>query len=328
MQPDIKAQFNDDILHEVLTRYGIDRESLQSLDGFESFVYSYQHEGVQRVLRISHSQRRPKEQIQAELEWIRFLFDNGVDVCPAVSSLAGNLLETVGSDEYFTAVVFQYAPGVSATDEHWKPALFERMGRVLGRMHALTKQYELQHPNIRRPEWDEEVEGLAEKFLPPEQSLIVGKCNSVLEQTRQLFKDRYTYGLVHIDFHRGNFHVDGDKIHLFDFDDAQYSWFADDIAIALFYAIPHDCTSPSDFEFANTFMQRFLIGYRSQNDISAESLSRIPLFLKRRELDLYVAVHRSCDLSDLGEWGASFMQGRRDKIENDVPYIDMDFSKL
>ena len=330
MQPEVKAQFNDDILCEALSRYGIDRWSIKSLDGFESFVYSCEHDGLQRILRISHSGRRPKSQIDAEVEWIHYLFENRVGVCPAVLSLNGNYTETIscGPDEYFSAVVFEFAKGVPATPEFWTPPLFERMGRMLGRMHALSKGFVPSVPAAQRPHWDEEVEGIAEKFLPEDQSLIVEKCNGVLHQTRQLSKNRDTYGLVHIDFHRGNFHVDGDDIFLFDFDDSQYSWFADDIAIALFYAIPHDCTADADLEFARTFMTRFLTGYRTQNTIDPESLSQIPLFLKRRELDLYVVIHRSCDLSNLGEWGSSFMRGRREQIESDTAYVAIDFSVL
>ena len=42
-------------------------------------------------------------------------------------------------------------------------------------------------------------------------------------------------------------------------------------------------------------------------------------------MDLYVVIHRSFDLDDLDPWCASFMDNRKYKIENDVPYVDMDF---
>jgi len=44
-----------------------------------------------------------------------------------------------------------------------------------------------------------------------------------------------------------------------------------------------------------------------------------------REIDLYIAIHRSFDLDDLDPWCASFMRDRKYKIEHDVPYVDMSF---
>jgi len=47
--------------------------------------------------------------------------------------------------------------------------------------------------------------------------------------------------------------------------------------------------------------------------------------MKLREIDLYIAIHRSFDLDDLDPWCASFMRDRKYKIEHDVPYVDMSF---
>ena len=115
---------------------------------------------------------------------------------------------------------------------------------------------------------------------------------------------------------------------LFDFDDCQYTWFADDIAVALFYAVPHDGRSARARDTAREFLGHFLAGYRSENDLDPRWLARIPLFLKRREMDLYIVIHRSIDLANPGAWAASFLDGRREKIENDVPYVDIDFGEF
>lgn len=40
-----QACFNDDILAEAARCYGIDSAALQLLGGFESFIYSYTHNG-------------------------------------------------------------------------------------------------------------------------------------------------------------------------------------------------------------------------------------------------------------------------------------------
>jgi len=329
MEAEIRSQFSPTVLDEVASRYGIETSGLQAMDGFESFVYRCTHGGKPRILKISHSLRRSAEQIAGEIDWIRHLAENGVTACPPVPSLRGKLLETVpGDGGYFTAVVFTMAPGRPAGDDEWQPSLFERMGRMMGQMHQLSRTYTPASDLWRRPEWYEDSTGLADKFLSPDQQAIIDKFNASQSETHALPKDPETYGLIHCDFHRGNFLVSNETIHLFDFDDCQYSWYADDIAIALFYAVPHDCSSPADLAFAETFMNHFLAGYRQHSHIGSDWTSRIPMFLKRRELDLYTIIHRSLDLNDLGTWPGSFMKNRASKIENDVPYVNIDFSVL
>ncbi len=75
-------------------------------------------------------------------------------------------------------------------------------------------------------------------------------------------------------------------------------------------------------------MVRFLEGYRREFQVDSEWLKHIPQFLKRPEFDLYIIIHRSFDLDDLGAWERSFMHNRKSKPENDVPYVDIDFGSL
>jgi hypothetical protein len=40
-------------------------------------------------------------------------------------------------------------------------------------------------------------------------------------------------------------------------------------------------------------------------------------------------IHRSFDVDNLEDpWVAMFMKGRRERIENEIPFIDFDFSSL
>ena len=336
MEAAIKEQFSPAILDEALARFGIDPAGVEPLDGFESFVYRVRLGGKERILRVSHSLHRGARAIAAEIDWVNYLAGDGLTVCEAVPSTNRNLVEVIesetgGDGDHFTAAVFRAAPGRKADEETWQRPIFEAMGRMMGRMHALSTRYEPGggDPDFeRRPQWDEDIPE-AEKFLPPGHESVIGKMEALIAETHSLPTSRDSFGLVHIDFHRGNFHVDEQGgIHLFDFDDCQYSWFADDIAMALFYAVPHDCSSPADLEAAGEFLRHFLTGYREENEVDSEWLCRIPQFLKRREMDLYTVVHRSLDLENPDPWTASFMDRRRFKIENEVPYVDLDFSEF
>ena len=148
-----------------------------------------------------------------------------------------------------------------------------------------------------------------------------------MEYLRSLPQDRYSYGLIHQDAHGGNFFVDDEgNITLFDFDDCVYSWFVYDIAMVVFYAV----TNHEDPEgLAAEFWPHFWRGYRQENDLDPSWLAEIPAFLKLREIDLYAVIHRSFDVENLTDsWVAKFMDGRRRRIEQDVPYLGIDFKDL
>ena len=59
MDPQIIKRYNDDILNEAMQRYGIRKNEIKLLDGFESFMYEfYRPQDGEFILRISHSGRR------------------------------------------------------------------------------------------------------------------------------------------------------------------------------------------------------------------------------------------------------------------------------
>jgi Ser/Thr protein kinase RdoA (MazF antagonist) len=328
MDKRIREIYNDSILNKALARYGIARENVHLLDGFESFIYEYEKDDKRYVLRVSHSLHRTSDLIQGELEWVNYLVNGGVPAARAVPSERGNLVEPIPVEDgsHFTAVSFEWARGTHPTGADWDSGLAVKLGQIVGRMHALTKDFEPSDARFRRHEWYEDyANGLAEQYLPSSDTEVIAKFNELVEYLHTLPKDRDSYGMIHVDVHGGNFFVEDGEITLFDFDDCQYAWFVYDIAMALFYVISHNCVSKDDIAWARSFFDQFMEGYRRENTIAPEWLRQIPYFLKLREIDLYIVIHRSLDLDDLDPWCASFMDNRKYKIENDEPYLDMNF---
>jgi Ser/Thr protein kinase RdoA (MazF antagonist) len=79
----------EDLLSTAAERYGLDRTTIEPLDGFESFIA--QSENL--VLKITHSICSSKEYIPGELEFVQFLADNGVPVANPVPSKQSNLVD-------------------------------------------------------------------------------------------------------------------------------------------------------------------------------------------------------------------------------------------
>ncbi|MBN1581085.1 MAG: phosphotransferase [Anaerolineae bacterium] len=327
----IREKFNDHVLAQVVSRYGLEMAQVSALGGFESFVYEFVQRGQPYILRIAHSSHRTADEIQAEIEWINYLADRGVPAARAVPSAKGNWIEVVEQkDGHFVATAFVKARGTLIKQEAWQPSMFYKIGLLVGRMHALTKSYAPSKPAYKRRTWHQELTKRANQDLPPSEQVAIDKFNNVIAHLCTLPMDRDAYGLVHTDVHRGNMFVDQNgALTLFDFDDSQYSWFVDDIAMALFYAVPHDCTGEENLALARSFLDHFLRGYDTKNDLDPAWLRQIPHFLKARELAIYSAIYAAYGGPDDFEgWDISFMNGRKEKIANDVPYIDLDFESV
>ena len=325
MEHRIKSRHNDDVLHEAMRRYGIAQDRIHLLDGFESFMYEFEREDGDYILRIGHSLRRNIPMIQGEVNWINYLAAGGVPAARAILSQNGKLVEPIddGQGQQFLAMAFVNARGGHPKRAEWTPRFFETYGAMMGCMHALTKRYE-PDPSTWRPHWDD-PENLVGQFLPPSDAIAIEKYRALVEYLRALPKDIDSYGLIHQDAHTGNLFVDeAGNITLFDFDDCVYGWFIYDVAMALFYAAPFD--PPEAASFAREFMPHFLQGYRRENKLDDAWLQELPHFLKLREVELYAIIHRSFDVNNVDDpWAARFMEGRKQRIETDMPFIDLDF---
>jgi len=325
----IKERFNDFILSEALDLYGIDKSLAKPLDGFESFIYEYAKDGQGYILRIGHTYRRSIELIQGEVDWMNFLADGGAQVAQAILSERGHLVEPIadGRGEYFLATSFLKANGAPPNKNNWNEKLFNTYGQVIGKIHELSKHYVLPNQTWIRPQWDDPEMLDMSNWLPANEYVVLEKYQRLKTHLYTLPRGQEAYGLIHQDAHGGNFFVDEDgTITLFDFDDCAYSWYMNDIAIVLFYAVIGEEDVPG---FTKSFMTSFLKGYSKENQLDPQWLREMPAFLKLREIDLYGVIHRSFNIDEVDDpWIIHYMTGRKELIENDVPYIDYDFDSL
>ena len=93
MEKRIKDRYNDSILQQVMKSYEIQKDDIQLLDGFESFIYEFNRKGSSFILRIGHNLRRSENLIRGEVDWINYLAAGGAGVARAIESLNGKLVE-------------------------------------------------------------------------------------------------------------------------------------------------------------------------------------------------------------------------------------------
>ncbi|MGZ4032825.1 MAG: phosphotransferase enzyme family protein, partial [Tumebacillaceae bacterium] len=326
---EIVALFHEGIVAEAAKRYGVALEDVRFVKDMESYVYEFEQEGKLYILKITHTLRRSPDYLMGEFEWLNYLADQGMTVCRAVPSVEGNLVEQIPTEQgHFLAMTYEKAPGHQVNSvEEWNAELFRKWGRYIGRMHALTKDYQVSNPAYKRQEWDAEDKLNVRKYVPSEQTTVIANVEALIERIRQLPKDRDTYGLIHSDLHQGNFFYHEGTMYAFDFDDLTYYWFMGDIAKVLYFvqwwpAVPYADKS----EFAREFMQHFLKGYREENQLDAWWLQHIPDFLRLQHALLYGLFHEFMDLDNLEPEQAEMLAQYRHDLEQETPIVDLDFT--
>jgi Ser/Thr protein kinase RdoA (MazF antagonist) len=329
MDPKIAARFNDTILQTAMQRYDIAVDKIHLLDGFESFIYEFNRSDGDFILRIGHSLRRTPAMIHGEVDWINYLSDGGTTVARAILSRTGNLVESIedGHGDEFLCTAFVKAVGGIAGKDKVNDQLFLNYGRLIGRMHALAKDYTPSNSAWKRYVWDGPENNTPDRQLPATEAVILQKYRAVLDHLRRLPCDHDGYGMIHQDAHTGNLFVDDEYVMtLFDFDDCVYGHFIYDIAMVLFYMAGWGGDDIPGF--TGRFMPVFFQGYREHNRLDPVWLKEIPHFLKLREIDLFAAILFTMGETPEDAWCARYMKGRREKIEKDVPFITFDWETL
>lgn len=327
---------NAPFIDEAARRYGVAAADLAPMvGGHVTHVYSFTHGDKDCVLRITP----PNEEIDlpamhAILPWMHFLAEGGASVAAPVPSQNGHLIELIEQDgQTYIAVAFERAPGIRGeelTFDQWNDALFARLGQTAGKMHALARAYTPASADLKRPDWD--VAGNCFhplEPLPPSEAIVAEKQVRLFEVVQALPKDADCYGMIHADLHGGNFFVDVDThtITVFDFDDCAYGWYGMDIAMSVFDMLVL-YPGPDREAFTVRFLRSYLQGYRTENALSTFWLGQLPHFLKLLEIGVYAQVYAYYDPADTESWVGRFMANRKSRIEQDVPYIDLDFEHL
>jgi Ser/Thr protein kinase RdoA (MazF antagonist) len=336
-------EIGDSVLKEAASKFGAASAGLLRLhdsvrvvrgDRFvEKSLCQCERDGGSFVLRLTHPRYVDVKLIAGEVDWVNYLADNGLSVPRAVPSDQGNLVEIVEDENCSYAVVcFEKAEGrqIDFDDpDEWSAGLFERYGETVGRMHALTKEYRPAGTSLVRIQWHEQ-DWIANRddYLPRSESRVRQKYGELVEALHRLPRDRDAFGLIHGDAHPWNALYHEGNITLADFDFCEHSWFASEIAIILFYAVMAPTKGMDNVNFARCFLKNFMRGYRKENSLDGFWMKRIPDFLRLRMLSKYVLHYPEWKSKIMTEKRRSaFLEWKR-KIQNDIPYLDLDFSKF
>ncbi|PLR75775.1 aminoglycoside phosphotransferase [Bacillus sp. V3-13] len=316
----------NDILNKGAAAYGADVTSFKLLGGFDNNVYECKNKDGSLVLKFI-SGDNDLSSLKSEINWIYYLSEHGMNVTKPILSQNGNIIETISCEgEDFILIAFEKAEGEFLNDLESNPAVIKNWGHTMGKMHALAKTYEPLDPAIKHPEWNEGK--VFTEYPDSAGEHVYEKWINFINKLKQLPKDKNSYGLIHHDLHQKNFYINGNEIILFDFGDCEYNWFVYDIAISLYHAIQAIPETEQERRetFALNFLDAFMKGYNEENSLGKNWLLRLQLFLNYRQVYSFVYLSKFLKIDESNVNVKKALARMRGKIENDIPYIDLNIS--
>jgi Ser/Thr protein kinase RdoA (MazF antagonist) len=241
------------------------------------------------ILRLHRIGYHTEQEIRSELAWIEALRHSAsVSTAAILPTTTGDPVATLPSPTNLPArhaVAFRFLPGREpAADANLVP-WFRTLGTITARLHRHAAQWPRPASFVRKLwDWDAMLgerrlwgpwqSGLG---LTPEGTAVIGRASATIRQRLAAFgqsPDRF--GLVHADMRLANLLVDGDTMHVIDFDDCGLSWHLYDFAAAITLH-EHDPIVPA-------LQASWIEGYREAAPLPDDHVAMLPTFIMARRI--------------------------------------------
>ncbi|MBE2215061.1 MAG: phosphotransferase [Opitutaceae bacterium] len=317
----------NDELARLIEPYGLDGDGLVFVRYSQNLVYRHAGERGDVIVRLSMGRHRTLAEVEAELAWIRDLRAHGVPACAPRPTRDGRMCvgaETAG--EPVVVACFEHAPGRPINPSDLDDAMYARLGALVARMHGVARA----GPRYARPAWFESrllVDDLSAQGsrLPVAFREGVGRLVAGL---RALPPSNQGWGLIHADVSFGNCFIEGDQLWIFDFDNAEYGHFAQDLATVLYDSIY--CRVLNKFADPGLTARMaprwaaFLRGYAQAGGTCPIDGALLKAFFLLREAIIYVHYHRVLDLKAASDELRAGLDVMRRNVENGTHQVDFD----
>lgn len=243
-------------------------------------TYLVKTEKHKYILRIYRYGWRSKEEIDFELDLLKFLHQRQAPIAYPINKLSGDLTTAIATPEGTRyTVLFTYAPG-EAVDKKLNSEQSRRLGEAVASIHETTNNFK---SKFNRPALNDDY--LLFRPINAIAALFSHRYNAIQylhEQAEQLINNlgRLSlsqklpiYGVCVGDIHSGNTHFDRlNQPTLFDFDQCGYGWRAFDIGKFINTSIA--------WQIDRQIIDAFLNGYQSKCKLSDIEIAAIPIFTK------------------------------------------------
>jgi len=272
------------LLKSAACQYGIRAKALNFISDSTNEIYRFPKNGTNYIMRFSRRPPSALAAIEAEMDWLAYLSRAGMHVSLPLAAANGTLAVAIeNKNEHWVISAFEMAGGRFWDKNNpalWNRRIFHNWGKTTGELHAITKQYNPPNPiareHFQNPYiWSENIQTCP---------ALHQKACEITDEINALPRGADAYGLIHCDIHPWNFHIDGDAVRLFDFDDTIFGWHALDIGIALYHALWWGRGNDAGYDFTHEIIGSFLEGYLLANKLDPFWIKKIPLFMRFRQV--------------------------------------------
>jgi len=321
-------------LESLLQRFGLQPEGAEYLGGSQNHVYAaLTADGEKRILRVSTGRHRTRLQVRAELEWITFLGQRGVNACQPLPTTTGQRCIDLDVDgQSYTAACFEHAPGRLVSREDVNVELYEKLGALMGRMHTTAKEFTGKAKFLPRLFWyesrllREDVEEMGSSLTKHFRECVA----YMIEGMRQTERTPDTHGLIHGDVSFGNISLHEDELWIFDFDNCEFGFFLQDLATTLYDSIYckvlNKFADPGLTGRMLPLWRALLKGYASTGVLKQIDPAMLKKFFLLREAAIYVHYHRTLDIATMDDSFKAGLEVMRKNIESQSHQVD--FARL
>jgi Ser/Thr protein kinase RdoA (MazF antagonist) len=280
------------LISELYGLEGYEIQPVKAHDGGRNVVYTCEKEGADaQIIRIAFLNDRSRGDFLGEVEYIRYLFEHGGSVSDVINSRKGNLLEEITFHNHtFFICLFSKAKGKMLVENNYQyregapiTEYYYNCGKVLGKMHALSKGYTPVHR--RHSFFDRFNAGYIDNLIPDSLSLLKEKMVRLLTSLEELDRNLESFGMIHFDYNDGNYSIDFDtgQITVYDFDNSCFCWYLFDLAALWTHGVGWTQFEPDATKrkkFMDDYYEVVLKGYRSETAIELSMLDKLPLFIQ------------------------------------------------
>jgi len=235
----------ESILERALLSYGLGGAPVTRLGGADNTNFRVDTPEQSYVLRLRTSGRLDEGMVASELAWLsRLKSDTPLTLPEPVANLEGELVTRVstGGDAALCTLITWMEGSIPPTVDALTPNQLSDMGALMARLHLHARRLDLPKA-FERPTYDEahfrgRLEVLVtalERAAPKHVDLsdFRTQANHVISRFTELESAPEGYGLIHADFHSGNYLLSNDGVRIIDFDRCGFGFYLFDLALAL-----------------------------------------------------------------------------------------------
>jgi Ser/Thr protein kinase RdoA (MazF antagonist) len=231
---------------EALRNYGLENAQLTRLGGASNTNFKVDVDDKSYMLRLHTTACHDRVAISSELAWLSSLQSDTIFVLPKpIANKNGELVTGVPADsepETLCTLMSWVEGKIPPTVDTLTDEQLAKVGSVMAQLHIHSQQFELPE-GFKRQTFDEaHFSGRLEVLYTALSNTELDKSDlnslkvnatHIIAHFAQLQRKQDSFGVIHADFHSGNYLLCDEKVCIIDFDRCGFGFYLYDLALAL-----------------------------------------------------------------------------------------------